>query len=266
VKACPRLRLELESDHEGVTVTATLAEDFRIHEDGGSWTMDRGTWVGAIDANTRTPGEFGGEPSGDLHVKLIEVEPSIQRCGIGTQLYEKVAHWTRRKKVRLLSDTHRSTDSESFWQKQVRKGRAECVGEEEKRAWEERTGKVATGDAPRGHLHVPNGGVTIDHWPCRRFALKPEARSLRGAKKPKPKGAQGCDVSYADFRAGWTFKDVAEMLGARGGAEHRPSRKRVLFWMGKLKREAFEEYKRGCAAATEQWDGGELDSADFQDG
>jgi hypothetical protein len=63
-----------------------------------------------------------------------------------------------------------------------------------------------------------------------------------------------CGVSYANFRSGWTFTDAAEMLGARGGAKYRPSRRRVLWLLGKLKREAYDEHVARCAAEIQPSD------------
>ena len=46
-------------------------------------------------------------------------------CGIGTRLYEALAAEACTRQVNLRSDTQLSRYSKGFWQKQVRKGRAE---------------------------------------------------------------------------------------------------------------------------------------------
>ena len=57
----------------------------------------------------------------------------------------------------------------------------------------------------------------------------------------------GCGVSYKDFRSGWTYADAFEMVGGRGGAAHRPSQRKVLRMMRKLKLDEWELHQRACA-------------------
>lgn len=160
-KICPRLRILRSADADGVSFEATLAEDFTVHEEGGSWVADKGTWVANVDAEYKR--------DTDLEIGRIEVEPFIQRCGVGTQLYTRVMQEAKRKGMRMVSDSHRSELAESFWQKQKRKNRAECISE----------------PGERGHLYAPSSGEGRkhkDHWKCRRWGLKLSTKSLRGKK------------------------------------------------------------------------------------
>jgi GNAT superfamily N-acetyltransferase len=52
----------------------------------------------------------------------------FQRCGYGTQLYQKMRDIACERGAPLASDTSRKPKSEGFWQKQYRKGRARCLG------------------------------------------------------------------------------------------------------------------------------------------
>lgn len=144
-KVCPALRFDHVGDREGITITAFVLDG-----------PDRGTWVGSIDSEIR---------DGDLRVMMSEVEPVFQRCGVGTRLYEHTLRIAQKKKLRLVSDSQRSKSAETFWQKQVKKGRAVCIDEQP------------------GHLYVPGEGVKPNRWPCRRFAIaKKRVRSLRGRR------------------------------------------------------------------------------------
>lgn len=144
-KVCPALRFDHVGDKEGITITAFVLDG-----------PDRGTWVGSIDSEIR---------DGDLRVMMSEVEPAFQRCGVGTRLYEHTMRIAQKKKLRLVSDSQRSKSAETFWQKQVKKGRAVCIDEQP------------------GHLYVPGQGVEPNRWPCRRFAIaKKRVRSLRGRR------------------------------------------------------------------------------------
>ena len=80
--------------------------------------------------------------------------------------------------------------------------------------------------------------------------------------------ACACGVAYKDFRSGWTFTDAAEMLGARGGAKYRPSRGRILWMMGKLKRDEWERHQEACAWDAQRSSSApaiDYDPADFRD-
>ncbi len=77
-----------------------------------------------------------------------------------------------------------------------------------------------------------------------------------------------CGVSYAQFRSGWTFTDAAEMLGGRGDPTsdvrtQRPSRRRILKLMGRLKREEYAEHERRCAEQLDEDDWSDVRSEDF---
>lgn len=101
-------------------------------------------------------------------VIAIRVERSLQRKGIGTRLYLNAAKFACKQwGVPLASDTARTAESESFWQKQVRKGRAKCIDSRQP-----------------GQRIVYNDLEAQGDWPCARFALScPAPRSLRGAKR-----------------------------------------------------------------------------------
>jgi GNAT superfamily N-acetyltransferase len=62
------------------------------------------------------------------YVSDIRVLPQLQRCGLGTKLYEQAAQFACKAfKKPLHSSIERSAMSDRFWQKQVAKGRAVCV-------------------------------------------------------------------------------------------------------------------------------------------
>ena len=72
--------------------------------------------AGAITVDTRS-----------MAVSFIETARPFQRQGIGTRLYEKAAALTCAQFKRpLRSDYERTKNSDTFWQKQVAKGRATC--------------------------------------------------------------------------------------------------------------------------------------------
>lgn len=54
----------------------------------------------------------------------IEIDPPWRRQGIGTALYEEAARIAAEAGYALCSDTVRSDETERFWEKQRRKGRA----------------------------------------------------------------------------------------------------------------------------------------------
>jgi GNAT superfamily N-acetyltransferase len=64
-----------------------------------------------------------------MQVANITVVPRARRRGVATQLYEAAAEQACAKGVPLASDksTSRSASAESFWRKQFKKGRAECI-------------------------------------------------------------------------------------------------------------------------------------------
>lgn len=90
-----------------------------------------------------------------LRVQRIDVEPDLRRCGVGTMLYERAAAEACERGLRLASDRERSKGAETFWRKQVRKGRARCI--DRKR---------------RGDRYEPGRGTQERHWKCGQYALK----------------------------------------------------------------------------------------------
>lgn len=63
-----------------------------------------------------------------LEVTSIAIDdPNQRRCGLGTKLYEAAAKWGCERGLKLTSDVLRTTDSQGFWEKQTRKGRARCL-------------------------------------------------------------------------------------------------------------------------------------------
>jgi GNAT superfamily N-acetyltransferase len=60
-------------------------------------------------------------------VRHIEVRENLRRAGIGTALYEAAAVEAERRGGRLASLERFSAESEGFWQKQIRKGRAVTI-------------------------------------------------------------------------------------------------------------------------------------------
>lgn len=146
-KMCPALRFDAGEYDAGVEITV-----FTVPPAGSRYG---GAYAGRIDAEIH---------NGDLQVTFSEVEPEFRRCGVGTRLYETLMRIAQKKKLRLVSDSQRSEGAETFWQKQVKKNRAECI------------------DDRGGHKYTPGSGVEPNVWPCRRFALKRRVRSLRGTK------------------------------------------------------------------------------------
>lgn len=68
--------------------------------------------------------EFGRPPFSTAHVV---VKPDVQRCGVGTRLYEIAAQGACDMGYKLASDSYRSSMSQGFWAKQMKKGRARCI-------------------------------------------------------------------------------------------------------------------------------------------
>jgi ribosomal protein S18 acetylase RimI-like enzyme len=112
-------------------------------------------------------------PRGSWKVAWIRVEPEVARCGLGTRLYEKALEYACSRGERLVSDTVRAKNAEAFWQKQVSKGRAECI--------DTRQGTVLPSDA--------KGRGAPKKWPCRVFAITAcpqgaaDLSGLRGLRK-----------------------------------------------------------------------------------
>lgn len=63
---------------------------------------------------------------------------------------------------------------------------------------------------------------------------------------------QPCGLPYEKFRAGITYRDAYEALAYRKndrGETFKPSSKRIVSLMAKMKRQHFERYQEDCAAA-----------------
>lgn len=67
---------------------------------------------------------------GRLRVTQTKVLEAYRRCGTGTKLYAAAAAHGCEIKKPLTSDEARSGYAHSFWQKQVKKGRAFCAKED----------------------------------------------------------------------------------------------------------------------------------------
>jgi hypothetical protein len=74
--------------------------------------------------------ELGEQKGNEVSVKLSGIfNPSLNRKGIGTIMYEQVAkHLKEKYNVDLVSDTNRSADSEALWKKLEREGKATKEG------------------------------------------------------------------------------------------------------------------------------------------
>lgn len=104
--------------------------------------------------------------NGHLRLDLIEVDASIQRCGVATRLYEILAQVACDTGRKLASDTMRSDASEGFWVKQARKGRARCV--------------PGAGERIRDDFTSD----TKNPWPCEYYEMKSSCpRDLSGGNR-----------------------------------------------------------------------------------
>lgn len=144
---------------------------------------------------------------------FIDVAPGYRGLRVGTALYEAAADDACMSGRTLISDETRSRYAEAFWQKQLRKGRAECHGKggdvyalpwgvvESK--WHTRMRAAKTPLAKerlRRRLDemdraLPHPDVDSGLWGCRRFVLKPDVC-----------GEEEVDLS-ALGGAGWTAKN-----------------------------------------------------------
>jgi GNAT superfamily N-acetyltransferase len=113
---------------------------------------------------------FDGD--GMAEVTSIAVNLEERRHKIGTRLYERAAKLVcERHAVPLASDTYRSAYSDGFWQKQVRKGRATCLGKLPYKT------KFAKGDAANSEYGRSG---------CKRYILTcPAPPSLAGVKRKR---------------------------------------------------------------------------------
>jgi hypothetical protein len=107
--SCPRFKIH-EYEHRSIT-GGVLAVDFEM------------------TVGVRQIGLLQTKTSGSaLEVESIAIEDAkFRRCGLGTKLYEAAAKWGCANGMKLTSDVLRTTDSQGFWEKQVKKGRARCM-------------------------------------------------------------------------------------------------------------------------------------------
>jgi GNAT superfamily N-acetyltransferase len=117
-----------------------------------------------------------------ISVGFIDVHPSMQRCGLGTRLYEKAAKIACEEAgVGLQSDIERTTASQGFWNKQVAKGRAHCVepASDEMEQYIDR--RKQQGIAPTGEEEIT---PSMGRGGCYFFKLQcPAPKSLAGKRR-----------------------------------------------------------------------------------
>lgn len=103
------------------------------------------------------------------YVSYTLVDEAYQRCGIGTKLYQEAAKVACRSfKKPLHSDEERSEPAQRFWEKQIRKGRATCVGH------------IVGRDDPDPLMPIKGRGG------CARYKLScPAPKDLGRARSPK---------------------------------------------------------------------------------
>lgn len=88
----------------------------------------RGAFIEAIADRQSVGHAIVVKEDGAPYVSDIRVSAELQRCGLGTRLYEQAAQYACDALAEPLhSDITRSVMSDRFWQKQVTKGRAVCV-------------------------------------------------------------------------------------------------------------------------------------------
>lgn len=115
---------------------------------------------------------------------------------LGTRLYEAANELACSERKPLVSDHERSPFAESFWRKQVSRGRAMCLPEKGKGRYyanpvgpslDEELGPERAAEV-RKRLPKPATDGTYEFWPCRRYGVtKPcevsTLEGLRGRKK-----------------------------------------------------------------------------------
>jgi GNAT superfamily N-acetyltransferase len=141
--------------------------------------------------------------------RWIHVEPELRRYGWGTRLWEQGLRVARAQGLQLASDKTRSPFMEAFWRKQAAKGRAECIQRgrgtyhtppllnlatdmrracafdmrmaqaqgtfplsENEKLWLDRCVLTRVRAALR-HAPKPAGKPNDQHWPCRRWGIRP---------------------------------------------------------------------------------------------
>lgn len=155
MKACPRIRLVTRSYSGGAVL------------DFDAMVTGRDERIGVLATERTDDG---------IAVSSVWVDPGFQRCGIGTTLYTAAAQWACSEGHRLRSDDVRSADSQGFWEKQERKGRAVCL----ERVEENRSGRPAS-----------YTGVMVNRGGCVRYQLKScPITDLSGRKRQRPRRAR----------------------------------------------------------------------------
>jgi len=115
----------------------------------------RGAFIEAVVDRESVGHAIVVKTNGVPYVSDVRVFPKMQRCGLGTQLYEQAAQFACAKfKQPLHSDVERSAMSDNFWRKQVQKGRAVC-----------------TAPARSPASDVPDWVATTGRSSCSRFRL-----------------------------------------------------------------------------------------------
>lgn len=170
-KACPRFRFVRTKRHDVETDPKSPLRAVRIQAFSTAPGQDNNE-MGSVFIKR-------GEGPKHVFVSSIAVLQSLERCGIGTALYQeaaKVACNTFR--APLHSDRERSLKAEGFWQKQVRKGRAACTG----------PAKTPSGDPlPADYVRAATGdGPIRGRNGCNDYKLTcPAPKDLSGLKKKK---------------------------------------------------------------------------------
>jgi hypothetical protein len=136
-------------------------------------------------------------------IEVAEVKWSyarIQRCGIGTQLYEQMALVACEEGARLASDTVRLYDrrtevgaSDRFWQKQVHRKRARCL-------WN-RGAHPGYYNDDQGRQHAVEVGVPPNAM-CDQYVMKQSCMSpgALGKLRASVKGLSGTMEGRPDWR------------------------------------------------------------------
>lgn len=150
----------------------------------------KGTLVSAEDGK-RVIGEILlGEYRTRHNTPYLRVDTAYApiSSGVGTKLYEAALRYAcDERKMVLRSDTLRSVFAESFWRKQVAKGRATCTGGRGLvfRAPEGYyPGKVRRRLEPRIGKRGGRGSVVVnefgEYWPCAYYEAQCAAHRLDG--------------------------------------------------------------------------------------
>lgn len=156
---CPRVKIDFGSGGKSTIRFRLEGEPFEEPKTG-----NRRVPNGFVIIKRRTDGHYSVTAAQMMHG---------QRMGYGTCLYEAAAKYVCGKGRQLFSDTERSVDSDGFWAKQARKGRAQCVrcGSHETRA--------------EARFHARSTGPNYCRSGCKRWMLKPCETTLSGRKRKR---------------------------------------------------------------------------------